>query len=153
MASRTVLLPAMSNKTLGCLAAFPPRHRSAPDGSSRFSRQILVPRRGQTDGLAFVGVVIDQKMPETESGFTRRAGDDDIAGVKRVPRDEVFQRNEVLMIMQQALHIVKLGVIAGLGRHKRIFAVKRGIEFRHGSCRGTMLADLVHFGQRQVDGG
>ena len=93
-----------------------------------FLDKILVSRRGQTDGLAFVGVVIDQKMPETESGFTRRAGDDDIAGaVKRVPRDEVFQEKRGADDgPQQALHIVKLGAIAGLSRHARIFAVKSG---------------------------
>ena len=93
-----------------------------------FLDKILVPRRGQTDGLAFVGVVIDQKMPETEGGFTGSAGDDDIAGaVKRVPGDEVFQEKRGADDgPQQALHIVKLGAIAGLGSYARIFAVKSG---------------------------
>ena len=65
-------------------------------------------------------------MSETEGSFTGRTGYDYIAGiVKRVARDEVFQEKRGADDRpQQALHIVKLGVIAGLGRHARIFAVK-----------------------------
>ena len=93
-----------------------------------FLDKSLVPCRGQTDGLAFVGVIIDQKMPEAEGGFTGRAGDDDIArAVKAVPRNVVFQEKRGADDgPQQALHIVEFGGVAGLGCHARIFAVKAG---------------------------
>ena len=74
-------------------------------------------------------------MSETEGGFTGRTGDDDIAGiVKSVARDEVFQEKRGADDRpQQALHIIKLGAIAGLAA-TRIFAVE-SVLIDTGSCR------------------